>query len=61
MLGSFYSLFSRQVINANGSVLETIESPGELVNLLINMTMNAAEKTAQSNSLGCAIMLILLI
>ena len=54
MLGSFYSLFSRQVINANGSVLETIESPGELVNLLLNMTMNGAEKVAQSNSLGCA-------
>ena len=52
MLGSFYSLFSRQVINANGTVLETIERPGELLNMLINMTMNQAEKEAQSNSLG---------
>jgi len=52
ILGSFYSLFSRQVVNANGTVLETIERPGELVNQLINMTMNAAEKIAQTNSLG---------
>jgi hypothetical protein len=54
ILGSFYSLFSRQVINANGSVLETIERPGELCNVLINMTMNSAEKLAQGNSLGTA-------
>ena len=54
VLGSFYSLFSRQVVSANGNVLETIERPGELVNELINMTMNTAEKIAQSNSLGCA-------
>jgi len=52
VLGSFYSMFSRQVINANGSVLETIERPGELVNMLMNMTMNAAEKIAQINGLG---------
>lgn len=52
ILGSFYSLFSRQVINANGTVLETIERPGELVNMLVNMTMNAAEKLAQGCSLG---------
>ena len=52
ILGSYYSLFSRQVVNANGSVLETIEKPGELVNQLINMTMNASEKIAQGNSLG---------
>lgn len=54
ILGSFYSLFSRQVVNANGTVLETIERPGELANLLINMTMNQAEKVSQSNSLGTA-------
>ena len=54
ILGSFYSMFSRQVASANGTVLETIEKPGELVNQLINMTMNSAEKIAQSNSLGCA-------
>jgi hypothetical protein len=52
MLGSFYSLFSRQVINANGTVLETIERPGELINMLVNMTMNQSEKEAQSNSMG---------
>ena len=52
--GSYYSMFSRQVVSANGSVLETIEKPGELVNQLINMTMNSAEKIGQSNSLGCA-------
>jgi hypothetical protein len=52
LLGTFYSLFSRQVVNANGTILETIERPGELVNMLINMTMNAAEKIAQTNSMG---------
>ena len=52
ILGSFYSIFSRQVVTANGTVLETIERPGELVNMLINMTMNEAEKLAQGNSLG---------
>jgi len=54
ILGSFYSIFSRQVINANGQVWETIERPGELANLLINMTMNNAEKISQSNSMGTA-------
>src|SRR5690606_14413442 len=29
ILGSYYSLFSRQVISSNGRVLETIERPGE--------------------------------
>jgi hypothetical protein len=53
VLGSYYSLWSRQVINANGQVWETIERPGELVNCLLNMTMNASEKMAQANSLGC--------
>jgi len=52
ILGSFYSLWSRQVINANGQVWETIERPGELANLLINMTMNGSEKLAQANSMG---------
>lgn len=54
ILGSFYSMFSRQSVNANGTVLETIERPGELVNCLINMTMNSSEKLAQSNSFGCS-------
>lgn len=52
ILGSFYSIFSRQVVNANGTVWETIERPGELVNMLISMTMNASEKLSQSNSFG---------
>lgn len=52
ILGSYYSMFSRQVVNANGQVWETIERPGELVNMLIAMTMNASEKLAQANSLG---------
>lgn len=55
VLGSYYSLFSRQVVNANGTVLETIERPGELVNMLMNMTMNSAEKLAQVNALGCSV------
>jgi hypothetical protein len=55
ILGSYYSLFSRQVVNANGTVLETIERPGELVNMLLNMTMNSAEKMAQTNSFGCSV------
>ena len=52
VLGSYYSLFSRQVVNANGTVLETIERPAELVNLLMNMTMNSAEKVGQTTALG---------
>ena len=55
VLGSYYSLFSRQVVNANGTVLETIERPGELVNMLINMTMNGSEKMAQANSFGASL------
>ena len=52
ILGTYYSMFSRQVVNANGTVLETIERPGELVNMLLNMTMDSAERLAQQNSLG---------
>lgn len=55
VLGSYYSLFSRQVWNANGTVLETIERPGELVNMLINMTMNSAEKLSQINGFGASL------
>lgn len=54
ILGTYYSMFSRQVVNANGTVLETIERPGELVNMLVNLTMNSAEKISQSNSMGTA-------
>jgi hypothetical protein len=45
LLGTYYSLFSRQVVNANGTVLETIERPGELVNMLVNMTMDGGQRT----------------
>ena len=54
ILGTFYSMFSRQVVNANGTVLETIERPGELVNALINMTMDSGQRVAQQNSFGTA-------
>ncbi len=54
ILGTFYSLFSRQTVNANGQVWETIERPGELVNMLLNMTMNSAEKVSQGLSFGTA-------
>lgn len=54
ILGSYYSLFSRQVISSNGKPLETIERPGELVNMLMNMTLNSAEKKAMSNNFGFA-------
>lgn len=53
ILGTFYSLFSRQVVSSNGQNWETIERPGELVNMLLNMTMNSSEKMAQANSFGC--------
>lgn len=53
LLGSWYSLFSRQVIRAgSGYVLETIDNPGQLVNAITSMTMNGAEKIALNNSLG---------
>jgi hypothetical protein len=52
LLGTYYSLFSRQVVNANGTVLETIERPGELVNMLLNMTMDSGQRLAQQNSIG---------
>lgn len=52
MIGSYYSMFSRQVVSSNGKVLETIERPGELVNMLLNMTLNPAEKKGLANSLG---------
>ncbi len=52
LLGSYYSIFSRQVVNANGTVLETIERPGELINMLVNLTYNSSEKYAQQSSLG---------
>lgn len=52
MIGSYYSMFSRQVVSSNGKVLETIERPAELVNMLLNMTLNPAEKKGLANSFG---------
>lgn len=52
VLGNYWSMFSRYVVSSNGSVLETIEKPAELINMILNMTMNAAEKKGQANSLG---------
>ncbi len=37
VLGSGYSHFSRQVIRQNGQVLETIENPGILQNMVTSM------------------------
>lgn len=53
LLGSWYSLFSRQVIRAgSGYVLETIDNPGLLVNAVTSMTMNSIERASLNNSMG---------
>lgn len=53
LLGSWYSLFSRQVIRSgSGYVLETIENPGQLVNAVTSMTMSAPERIALNNTFG---------
>jgi hypothetical protein len=52
VLGSFYSLFSRQVIRSNTQILETIDQPGRVVNSILNMSLNPAEKMGLSNSFG---------
>lgn len=53
LLGSWYSLFNRQVVRAtSGYVLETIENPGLLVNAITSMTMGASEKVGLNNSFG---------
>ena len=53
LLGSWYSMFSRQVVRAgSGYVLETIDRPGLLVNAVSSMTMNSSEKIALNNSFG---------
>jgi hypothetical protein len=44
VLGSLYSLFSRQVLRSNSQILETIEQPGRLVNAILNMSLNPAKK-----------------
>lgn len=53
VLGTWYSLFSRQVVRAgSGYVLETLDNPGQLVNALLSMTLNPGERTALSNTFG---------
>jgi hypothetical protein len=54
ILGTMYSLFSRQSVNCNGTVWDTVERPGELVNMLTQMTLNPSEKQGLSSTLGCA-------
>lgn len=51
--GSFYSMFSRQVVRASsGYVLESIDQPGLLVNAVMSMVLNPSEKQSLSCSLG---------
>lgn len=53
LLGSWYSLFSRQIVRSgSGYVLETIDNVGQLANTIISMTLNGAERVGLSNSLG---------
>ena len=52
ILGSYYSLFSRQVVSSNGKQLETIEKPGELCALILNQTLNPSEKVGMANNMG---------
>ena len=52
ILGSYYSIFSRQVVSSNGRQLETIERPGELVAMILNQTCNPAEKVGMANNFG---------
>ena len=52
VLGTYYSMFSRQVVSSNGKQLETIERPGELVNMILNQTLNPSEKKGMANNLG---------
>jgi hypothetical protein len=55
VLGSLYSIFSRQVVRSNSQILETIEHSGRVVNALLNMSLNPAEKIGLSNSFGFAV------
>jgi hypothetical protein len=52
ILGTYYSMFSRQTVTSNGKTLETIEKPGELVNMILNQTLNPAERKAMANTFG---------
>ena len=53
ILGSAYSLLSRQVVRPiSGQPIETIDNPSLLVNALLNMTMDTYEKIALSSTMG---------
>lgn len=54
ILGNGYSLFSRQVwtANSNGVKMETIQNPAELVNTIMNMTVESSTKQSLSASMG---------
>jgi len=53
VLGSWYSLFNRQVVRTSGGyVLETIEQPGRLFNMVASCVLNASERQALGLSIG---------
>ncbi len=51
--GTYYSIFSRQVVNSYGRIIETIERPGEMVATILQQTMNVAERVGSAYSFGC--------
>ena len=54
ILGNGYSHFSRQVwtANSNGQKIETIQNPAELVNAVMNMTVEGFTKQSLATSMG---------
>lgn len=53
VLGSWYSLFNRQVVRTSGGyVLETIEQPGRLFNMVTSCVLNFTERQALGLSIG---------
>lgn len=53
VLGSWYSLFNRQVVRTSGGyVLETIEQPGKLFNMITSCVLNSSERQALGLSIG---------
>jgi len=53
VLGSWYSMFNRQVVRTSGGyVLETIEHPGRLFNVVTSMVLNTAQRKALALNVG---------
>lgn len=52
IIGSHYSMFSKQVISSNGRVLETIENPSQLANVLFNTTLGYAQRLGLATTMG---------